>query len=307
MVDSHPSHRDLERFVLGDLDPRQSRCVLTHLVRGCDRCQEVTAELWKIGSGEPVSGRLSRRFEQAEAVDRVLVRVRRAHGELEAERAGGRLLLAELESGSPEQRVAQIQGRIQARIQEDPRFHTRGFCDVLLQESQERRSREPRQAEELARLAVEASLRIAPAESQPRPLLEDLTSRAWGAVADARCIAADFQGAEEALRQAESHRVLGTGEPLEKARLLDVEAALRGAQGRSHEAARLLRRTIAIYRRAGQPELVERALVLERCLRSGRGLASLLDLAALLAAEKASRMWSATRALARGISRAAGR
>lgn len=289
--------------MLGDLDPRESRRLLTHLVRGCGRCQEITAELWKIGSGEPVSGRLSSRFEQAEAVDRVLARVRQAHADLETERAGARRLFAELDSGSHGQRLLQVQ----ARIQEDPRLNTRGFCDVLLQESQERRSGEPRQAEELARLAVEASLRIAPAESQPQPLLEDLRSRAWGAVADARCIAADFQGAEEALRQAEAHRVRGTGEPLEKARLLDVEAGLRGAQGRSHEAARLLRRTIAIYRRAGQPDLVERALVHERLLRSGRGLASLLDLAALLVAGKASRMWSATLALARGISRTAGR
>ncbi len=117
--------------------------------------------------------------------------------------------------------------------------------EALLRASQE--AADP----ERAVAAAESAVAVAEAlgEDHPAPVAEDLRARAWGALAEARRLAADLAGAEEALRKALEHLGRGTGCRLYKARALEVEAALREAQGRSREAARLSRRAARLYGR----------------------------------------------------------
>jgi tetratricopeptide (TPR) repeat protein len=101
--------------------------------------------------------------------------------------------------------------------------------------------------------------------------VEELRARAWGGFADVRRKAGDLGSAEEALRHAEACLLRGTGDRLARARLLERKAALRHAQERSEEAARLLGRAILLYRRAGQWDEVGRVLIGLGCIRAEAG------------------------------------
>jgi tetratricopeptide (TPR) repeat protein len=249
--------------MLGELDAADNLRVLLHLLPGCSRCRAVTADLWRVGA-EPEGGpswSRSRRFQYQEMVDRVFASVRQAQGLLVAERAAAPQLLDEL--------MAHPAGLRPLLARNDPRFRTWGLAELLLRACHDRRFESPHEAAELADLAVAVTEGDLPL--YPPVLAEDLRARAWGALANAKRILADFRSAELAFRWAETHRARGTGDRIEKARLLDLQASLRDAQGRSEEAARLLDRAIAIYRRAGEWYLLGRTLVQKGNVLAGAG------------------------------------
>lgn len=266
MSDLHPTQADLEAFMLGRLSQRDSRRVLLHLLPGCPPCQAVTTAWWTVGL-EALPA-VAARFQYDGVVDRVYDRVRHARAGLEAEREQARRDLAELEN-----RPA---SRWLSRIQADSRYHTWGFCELLLDRSEAARREEsdppdgPEAAELCAGLAVAVAERIRPGVHPPL-LLEELRARAWTAYADARRVAGDLAGAGESLRRAEAHLLRGTGDRLEKARLLERKAVLRAAQDRGEEAARLLSRAILLYRRAGQWDRVGQVLFELGCIRAASG------------------------------------
>lgn len=241
----------------GQLDSQENLGVLLHLLPGCPRCQEITAPLWWAGEG----GRRGRRgavTDYEPAVSRVFARVARIHAGLETERVAARCLLAELAVGP----VSSWGGRLSAETR------TWGLCELLLERC--RASGEPREAEALALLAADCAGELSPG-AHPAELIGDLRARSWIAVAEARRATGDLDHAEAALRTAGSHLMHGSGERLNKARLVDALAALRGAQGRFQEADRLLRRAIAVYRRTGQVDLLGRAFVLQGYARTCSG------------------------------------
>jgi tetratricopeptide (TPR) repeat protein len=89
----------------------------------------------------------------------------------------------------------------------------------------------------------------------------DLLSETWGCIANCRRIRTDFHGAAEAFRRAEERLALGTGDLLERARLLDLKSSylldvhdFRGAE-------QLLDEVIRTYRIAGESHLEGRALL----------------------------------------------
>lgn len=247
----HPSNGELESFMLGRLSQRDSRRIILHLLPGCARCQEVTSSFWDAGS-EALGG-WRPRFRYDQTLERVFDRVRSVRTELEAERSDARRLLAGLET-LPVDRWA-------AKVRKDRRFQTWGFCELLLDE---------RDSEVCAALALSVANHIDP-ETHPPVFIEELRARAWAGFADFRRRAGDLTGAEMALREAETCLLRGTGDRLERARLLERKAALRHAQERSEEAARLLGRAILLYRRAGQWDQVGRVLIGLGCIRAETG------------------------------------
>lgn len=239
--------------MLGKLSQRESRRVILHLLPGCSRCQEVTAAFWYVG--EEIPEEMPDRFRYERSMNLVLDRVRSARAGLEAERAAARHLFAELD--------AQPRDLWAARVQTDARFHTWGFCELLLDRS--RMTRDLGEAGLCAGLTVNLSGRI-DTSVHPDLLVQELTARAWMALADAWRQAGDFRSAEQSLRRAEGHLLRGTGDRLEKARLLERKAALRLSQERPEEAARLLSRAILLYRRLGQWDQVGRILLDLGCI-----------------------------------------
>jgi tetratricopeptide (TPR) repeat protein len=256
---NHPSREDLEGFLLGGLPEEESLRVILHLLPGCDRCRKVTAEIWRIGEEAPEE---SGRFCYDGMLERVFANAREVHASLVSGRAEARDLLAEL-SGVPFERRRLL-------VFADPRFRSWGLCELLLAASGEQRADDPREAEDLADLAVTIAQGLEPAGVPPK-VVEDLRARSWGVLADARRSRGDFRGAEKAFARAEEHLARGTEDLLERARLLDFLASLRNAQGRFDEAVRFLDRTAAIYRRAGQSHLLGRAFLQKGYVRLSAG------------------------------------
>jgi tetratricopeptide (TPR) repeat protein len=140
------------------------------------------------------------------------------------------------------------------------RFHTWGFCEILLSRSQEQNFQDPSLGESSALLAVEVLDHLEPSVYGAEPL-EDLRARAWGYVGNSRRIKADLQGAEEAFTFAFSFLRLGTGGPMDRAMLLDLNASLLSKQRRFSRALSHLRRSVAIFLELGETHRAGRALV----------------------------------------------
>jgi tetratricopeptide (TPR) repeat protein len=247
----HPSHGELEAFMLGRLSQRESRAVILHLLPGCPRCQEVTSAYWDLGSDLGASQ--ADRFRYDLTLERIFDRVRTAQTGLEAERAEARRLMASLQ-------ILPVE-RWTARVRKERRFHTWGFCELLLEQTG---------SEVCAGLAIAVAGLIDP-ETHPPVFVEELRARAWSGLAEVRRQAGDPGSAEEALRHAEACLLRGTGDRLARARLLEGKAALRHTQERNEEAARLLGRAILLYRRAGQWQEVGRVLLGLGCIRAETG------------------------------------
>jgi tetratricopeptide (TPR) repeat protein len=269
MFNVHPDREQLERFMLGDLSPEETRAVLQHLLSDCKRCQASTRAMWDLGldakadDDEPAAEAevtasapgswwaASDRFDYDVALDRVFDRVRRVNNALQRERTEAPQLLAELTRHPVERQRLLVQNSL--------RFQSWGLCELLLAQPIPALSG-PREGHDLGEVAVTLAQSL-DAGVYGAPLLEDIQARAWCYLANARRLLADLRGAELAFQAAESHLAHGTGERLERARLLDLKASLRTNQGRYGEAIGLLNRAAAIYQRAQQRHLLGRVLL----------------------------------------------
>jgi hypothetical protein len=160
------------------------------------------------------------------------------------------------------------------RVRQEARFQTWGLCELLLTKSAEPAAADGEVAR-LATLALAGAERLDPSR-HAAAVVADLKARAWAAVGEARRLAADLTGAEEALRAAAVCLSHGTGDLLVEARLLEFEAAVRRGQGRQGEAAALLKLAAARYRETGEAERLQRVLAeREDILRAPMGSISL--------------------------------
>jgi tetratricopeptide (TPR) repeat protein len=265
MLEAHPNREELEGFMLGDLPPDAAKRVLRHLLSDCDRCQEATAVMWDVGASPGPGERFGRgaealgdamqaprgRFDYDWALDRVFDRVRRVNAALQSERAEAQELYADLLRHPQERRLMLVQN--------SGRFQSWGLCEMLLQKPIET-SLEPRSVKDLAEVAVAVAEGLSPV-LYSAGLVQDQKARAWASLANAHRVLSDFRSAEQCFQVAESHLARGTGDRLERARLLDLKASLRNYQGRTEEAISLLNRAIAIYQRSNQRHLLGRALL----------------------------------------------
>ncbi len=274
MFEAHPNREELEGFMLGDLAPESTKRVLRHLLADCERCKEATALMWDVGASttpeRPLTapgasesafgiGREGRegtreavgRFDYDWALERVFDRVRRVNTSLQSERMEAQELAADLLRHPVERRLILVQN--------SARYQSWGLCELILQKAAAAAG-EPLQMRELAELAVTMAESLRTMTYSP-VLVQDLKARAWAGLGNSHRVLSDFRAAEQCFQVAESHLARGSGDRLERARLLDLKASLRNYQGRTEEAISLLNRAIAIYQRSGQRHLLGRALL----------------------------------------------
>ena len=177
---------------------------------------------------------------------------------------GWRLALARRERAAAPQRVAELLGAAEperlALIRERPQLRTPAVCDLLLEQSFAEGFPDPAQAIELAHLAVRIAEQLDPG-LYGRSVVQDLRTRAWAHLGNARRLASDFFGAEQALAIAESHLEGGSADPLEEARVHDFKASLLSDRGRFEEAAELIDLVIEIYSEIRDSHRQGRALI----------------------------------------------
>ncbi|HWM94768.1 MAG TPA: tetratricopeptide repeat protein [Thermoanaerobaculia bacterium] len=248
MSDWHPDRVTLERFLEDELPEEQSRTVQRHLFT-CSGCEqrlieflpapagEVCAAGGAGGAGSGYRGRIRRVLREA-----------RQEGEqrrslLAHERREAGLLWREIRGLSA--------GARRERVWEEPRFQSWGFFELLVDRARSAVLEEPRQAEELLRLALDVTEHLDPASYGPGSV-DSARARAWASLGNALRVLSDFRQAEQAFRQAEVHLASGWLDPLDEALLLEYKASLRRAQRRFDEAHDMLDSAISLYREVNE-------------------------------------------------------
>lgn len=249
MIERHPSADLLRSFSRAELARRQNREVVRHLLTGCDRCARAVAALSLPGYGGAEA--LSER-----AYDEAFAKARQAflwssHEHLEEQRRAADLLLALEEHPFDRQLLL---------LTNSSRFWTWPLCGMLLDRSHELGFKDPARALDFARLGVRLAEQLS-IDSYGESRVADLRARAWATLANAQRIASDFRASNQSFLRAERSLRKGTGDPLEKARLLLLRASLHGDQRRFGDAEKALDRVIAIARRNGDESLESTALV----------------------------------------------
>lgn len=152
------------------------------------------------------------------AIDAVLTTFRLRIEAAEQEWSTAPSLLSELLQTTP--------ARQELLVRNSRRFHNLHLCGLLLEQSAQDSARTPRQGERLAALAL-LLVESLNAARYGDWTLADARARCWMLIGEARRRAADLGGAEEALRTAEAHLLQGTGDRVERARLLAYKAGVR--------------------------------------------------------------------------------
>lgn len=179
----------------------------------------------------------------------LLERLARTQAALDRERAEAPSLCARLLELPPGEQVGSLR--------QEPRLHTWGVCEVLLARSLAAADTDAAESGRLAALVLTASNLLDEA-LHVAPVVQDLEARAWACLGESRMRAGDLAGAEEALREAAARLAHGTGDLLVEARLLEFEASVRRQQGRTSEAAALLKQAESRYREANEHHLAAR-------------------------------------------------
>jgi tetratricopeptide (TPR) repeat protein len=212
-------------------------------VTTCSECRE----LLESTTGVPES-----REAYAQVLDRVFDTLVEENRAIEAQRSGAPALLAELLALSPNQR--------KLRVHNSSRYHAWPLAEELLAQSRRGWTEDPERSEELASLALEITSHLECAGFR-RYLLDDLRAEAWSYIGNCRRIRFDYLEAEKAFQAAERFLAQGSGDRMERARLLDLEASLYASCRDYRSAASLLDEAIAEYRGAGDSHLEGRALI----------------------------------------------
>jgi tetratricopeptide (TPR) repeat protein len=173
-----------------------------------------------------------------EAWDRIFAKLEQRLALIASERGAAPRLLDELL-----RRPAAERGVL---VQAGRRFQSLALCDLLLDESCDAGCHDGSEAIALAQLGILVADRL-DTRYYGSAVVHDMKSRAWAYLGNARRLASDFTGAEQALRFAEALAEDGSADPLEEARLLDLRALLLSDQGWFEEAAEMLDTVVEIY------------------------------------------------------------
>lgn len=243
----HPNDDVLEEFLLS-LE-RGHLTVLRHL-QWCAYCRSRLAYLPRRMKAEPEVAGTDRAAAHEVALEETARAVAECEAALERERDEAPGLFLELLDQPAEALLAEGATR----------FHTWGVFELLVERSLEVTIQDPAHGETLGMLAVRLSDRL-DAARYGAERIADLRARAWGYIGNSRRTRFDFAAAEEAFQTAKSILKQGTGDSLERAILLDLQASLRRAQRRFDDALRLLRRAVALFRGADERHRAGRSLV----------------------------------------------
>ncbi len=249
---SHPDRKVLEKYSQAGASAAEERWIESHLRSGCRVCQREVDDL--LSTMVPMQDAPS-----PEAVDEtgyarpgLFARLERRLAEVKEERRLAPPLVAELlDRPAPQRRSLVCQAG---------RFQSLAVCELLIDASFETGFRDAGEAIELASLSLLLASQLDSGYYGPSVVM-DLRARAWAYLGNARRIAFDLAGAEEALLEAERHAEGGSADPLEEARILDLRASLLGDQGRFEQAAELLDVVIDIYDDLREPHRKGRAMI----------------------------------------------
>lgn len=258
MAEEHVSRGAMQRFFRSELSGRDAHEIVRHLMERCPECLAVAVDVgaeegYVYQDGDFQSALFPEDPERYGAVFlRLLGSAEEAQMEVARERLRGIGLWHMLEKHGQPDRLE--------RIRTDPRMHSWGLYDRLLEKCRETGFRAPALAAEIALLALAVVEMLDPVR-YGAARIADFRAGALGALGNARRLASDFAGARSAFREAALELGRGTGDPLDEAVLLSLRASLHKDLGEFEGALEILDRAAAIYREANEPHLEGRIRV----------------------------------------------
>jgi tetratricopeptide (TPR) repeat protein len=234
-------------FAQGKLTGEARRRVIRHLLVPCRKCRQAFRQV-------AVS------IDAAEEPDRALPRNLLTPQMLQAERTDALHLWHEsLETLSSGHRLL--------LVRENPRYHTWGLQELLLERGKALFSEDPIQMFDLCHLSLEIVHRM-PLDRYRRADVADLRAAALAAIANSKRLIGDLHGAEEAIEQSLESLEWGTGDPLDEANVLSVYGSLLTDLGRIDEALEVLGAGARDAREVGDTQL-QAKLVLQQASSIG--------------------------------------
>jgi tetratricopeptide (TPR) repeat protein len=244
-VKIHPNEARLAELLRSSGSDHQT--LFRHLIQ-CETCRDRLLAFAEAGAA---GSRRTRSLDYGEAFEAAAKSLRNQALALAREREEAAGLLTELMAAPVEAREALLHQEA---------FQTWGLVELLVDRSWEAGLQEPALAGDLARLALRIGDLLSPTR-YPMDLVEDLRARAWIYLGNARRLTSDLSGAEEAFSSAAAHLARGTGDPIERAILLDRQASLRRAQRRFAEALDCATKATWTFLRNGETHRAGRSMV----------------------------------------------
>lgn len=234
-------------FAQGKLTGGDRKRVMRHLLLPCEMCRDALRQV-AVSAETPVGPDLQL---PENLLSPELIGVERAHAA-----ALWPVTLQPLDSG---QRLL--------LVRDDPRYHTWGFQELLLDQGKTRVFDDPLQALDLCHLSLEVVHRM-PLDRYRRSDVADLRAGTLTAVANCKRLLGDLEGAQEAIDQALESLEWGTGDPLEEANVLSIYGSLLTDLGRIEEAVEVLGAAASEAREVGDNQL-QAKLVLQQASAIG--------------------------------------
>lgn len=165
---------------------------------------------------------------------------------------------------------AETRERRQVLVRNTRRYHHLSVCDQLLDRSVRLVLDEPQTALELAELSLQLANEIDGGDCS-HGLLGDARARAWAALGNAHRALGFLAASALAFRRAHAHLERGTGNPLEEAAILELEALLLGRLGEVLRADAAVERQARLCEQFDEPHHSRRARLHRASLRARRG------------------------------------
>ena len=256
MPRQHVAQDLLLPFAQGKLTGDDRRRVIRHLLAPCGKCRQALRQA--MAGVEAAEGTreqnppnlLSPLMLAAERTDAVHL----WHETLEPLDSGQRLFL----------------------VRENPRYHTWGVQELVLEQGKGRVLQDATQALDLCHLSLEIVHRM-PLDRYRRSDVADLRAASLAAIANCKRLLGDLEGAQEAIEQALESLEWGTGDSLDEANVLSIYGSLLTDLGHIDEALEVLSAAARDAREIGDRQL-QAKLVLQQASSIGwyepaRGLA----------------------------------
>jgi tetratricopeptide (TPR) repeat protein len=253
MAERHVSADLFRRFLDGKVAKQEAKRIVRHLIHGCEDCLALSSRIVaEAGYWFPKRGLVSEaeyedafasafRFATAEERRAALARVR------------GWGQWAPLERFLPEERLQTVLA--------EKHFHHWGFYRALLDAARRYSRTDPREAVNIVSLAMTVAELLDAATIGGPQALGDLRAMASGNMGNVKRLAGDLDGAREALNNAWALLEEGSGDPLERAHLLSLDASYARTVGEFEMAESILRDALHIYRSAGDLHMQGRILI----------------------------------------------
>jgi tetratricopeptide (TPR) repeat protein len=249
----HISAELFRRFLDHRVTPAERRQVVRHLIGDCAHCTDLVARLAAEG------GYWFPRRTGAEAQDLApsfLAASRfadRAARRLAVERLLGWGQWSALAPLLPDERLGEVMAH--------PEYRHWGLFRALLDAAGWFGYRDPREAVAVVQLALDVAAVLDPATAGGPAAAADLRAQGYGALANARRLASDLEGARVALNEAWRLHEEGTGDPLERAQLVSFDASWMRMMGHFETAEAALGEALQLYRAAGDAHMQGRTLL----------------------------------------------